>query len=47
VDATYIFLCRIMWRRYRDEEAGWDVANALGSKDLKVQLVARILWETL
>jgi hypothetical protein len=46
MDATYIFLCRIMWRRYRDQDAGWDLANALGSRDQKVRFVARVLWDT-
>jgi hypothetical protein len=45
MDAAYVFLCGIMWCRYRLEDAGWELVNALGSSDSKLRFLAGSICE--
>ena len=40
MDATYIFLCGVMWRRYGHPEAGEELLMAADSTDSELRVIA-------
>lgn len=40
MDATYIFLCGVMWRRYGHPEAGEELLMAADSTDPELRVIA-------
>jgi hypothetical protein len=40
MDASYVFLCGVMWCRYGQEEAGWELVRAIRSGDADVRALA-------
>ena len=43
MDATYLFLCGVMWRQYRQTDARDELIRALGSRDPDLRLLAKAL----
>jgi len=45
MDATYIFLCGVVWARYGEEPAGLELIRATHSSDTELRLLARSLLQ--
>ena len=43
VDPLYLFACQLQWRKWCDEEAGWELLAALTSSDAPTRIVASSL----
>jgi len=43
MDITYVFLCGVMWFRYGQEEAAWELLRATKSLDQDIQALARAM----
>jgi hypothetical protein len=43
MDANYMLVCGIVWRRTADLEAGWELVEALESPDPHLRLLAQSL----
>ncbi|MBV8892071.1 MAG: hypothetical protein JO266_08920 [Acidobacteria bacterium] len=44
MDLNYVFLCGLMWNRYGQEEAGWELVRAIRSADPDVRALAWALF---
>jgi hypothetical protein len=45
MDATYVFLCGIVWLQFGTREAGRDLILALSSRNPQLRMLARTLLE--
>jgi hypothetical protein len=45
MDVNYVFLCGLMWSRYGQEEAGWELIRAIRSGDPDVKALAWALLD--
>jgi hypothetical protein len=43
MDANYLLACGIVWRKDADPEAGWELVEALESRDPRLRLLAQAL----
>lgn len=43
MDANYMLACGIVWRKTADPEAGWELVEALQSRDPSLRLLAQSL----
>ena len=43
MDADYMLACGIVWRKTADPEAGWELVDALESRDPRLRLLAQSL----
>ncbi|MBZ5679246.1 MAG: hypothetical protein LAO24_03965 [Acidobacteriia bacterium] len=43
MDASYMLACGIVWRKTADPEAGWELVEALESRDPRLRLLAQSL----
>lgn len=43
MDIIYVFLCGVMWFRYGQEEAAWELLRATKSLDQDIQTLARAM----
>lgn len=43
MDILYLFVCGIRWAKYDDQEAGWELIQALSSPDADCRLVAEAM----
>jgi hypothetical protein len=43
MDASYMLACGIVWRKTADPEAGWELIEALESRDPDLRLLAQAM----
>ncbi|MBZ5598004.1 MAG: hypothetical protein LAN83_06755 [Acidobacteriia bacterium] len=45
MDASYIFLCGMVWSQFGEEDAGLELIRALGSPEQEMRVLARAMLD--
>ena len=45
MDSNYVFLCGVMWRQYRSDDARSELMRAIGSDDVDIACMARAMLQ--